>query len=101
MSRVVQSVRVWTMACPNPECELVGMEVEAPSKIALSASLAYRPEYVCVHCEWDLQRLPDRPVELKLTEEQAQALASAIETAADDVDGDDHVRLLGIRSQLP
>ena len=98
---LVQPVRIWTLACPNPECDLVGVEIEAPSKIVVSPSLATRPEYLCIHCEWPMQRLPDRPVELKLTEEQAQVLAKAIEAAADETDGDDHVRLLGIRSQLP
>lgn len=101
MSMLVQPVRIWTLACPNPECDLVGVEIEAPSKIAVSHTLATRPQYVCTCCEWDLQRLPDRPVELKLTEEQAQLLARAIEESAEGVDGDDHIKLVHLRTLLP
>lgn len=98
--RVVQQVRVWSMACPNPDCELVGVEVEAPSKIAISGHLATRPQYVCLACEWDLQRLPDRPWQLRLTDLEADHLHRVLDDAIDrDVDGSDldHATLLRLR----
>ena len=102
MTRAVSYGEKWAITCPNPECDDVGVEIEAPGMILVSQHLATRPEYICIHCGWPMQRLPDRPVELRLTEEEADLLARAISVAAAEATDDVGVeRLRVLRAKLP
>lgn len=98
--RVVQPVQIQMWACANPDCDLVGAELEIPSKVAAGQLLAYRPVWVCVHCEWDLQRLPDRPHHFRFTDSELAHLRTALGITIDEDTADsslDHATLLRLQ----
>lgn len=55
------------ITCQNVDCDLAGVEVDAPPHVHVGGLLAIAPSWVCTSCGWQMMTIPDRPVHVRLT----------------------------------